>query len=200
MLADTWHGVKDQGIGQQVCIVYTETLIPFDLFLNSGHLQPLLGSTAVLPQVRPQHTVQVQCCPLCILETTEQKHRTPVERLSVHMVTQVHHQGLTLGYPGIFHCLGTQVTLIKSWARMNSMVSYLSHKPITPMQSLTELFPGDSRLCNLATESHHHSSRFSNWKHKPHWAIILHSFSPSLLNISSWKTQSIFKVLNDFKF
>jgi hypothetical protein len=139
MLVDTWHGVKDQGIGQQVCIVYTGTLIPFDLFLNSGHLQPLLGSKAVLPQVRPQHTVQVQCCPLCILETTEQKHRAPVERLSVHMVTQVHHQGLTLGYPGIFHCLGTQVTLIKSWARMNSMVSYLSHKPITPMQSLTEL-------------------------------------------------------------
>lgn len=62
------------------------------------------------------------------------------------------------------------------------------------------LFPGDSRLCNLATESHHHSSRFSNWKHKPHWAIILHSFSPSLVTISSCKTQSIFKVFNDFKF
>lgn len=130
MLADTWHGVKDQGIGQQVCIVYTGTLIPFDLFLNSGHLQPLLGSTAVLPQVRPQHTVQVQCCPLCILETTEQKHRTPVERLSVHMVTQVHHQGLTLGIPGIFHCLGSQVTLIKSWAQ-NEQHGFLSFSSLS---------------------------------------------------------------------
>lgn len=115
------------------------------LHKDSNHVillcKHLLVSKAVLSQVCPQHTEQVQGP----LSSHRQQNRHTRNSCAESPCTPAHHQGLPLGSPGLYHCGGSQLSLYNHEHITNCKCPFLSPSSQThekhPCAALSVMVP-----------------------------------------------------------